>query len=243
METPSARKQLTISDQSRQALASPSMGESADHMIKTQIKTVLILSGEPPERWLTKDEVDVLVTYLRDNCNNFKVAEISVAYQYYIRGLLPTFQFDKFERICASFIERLLRAYNKDVRFEIMRNNAPQLPAHRPPPRDELMTEACLYWFNHYKAKKFVMDIGGKKYEWLVEKGLINFTPERIRKIRELLAKQEESRNMLANMLRKPVIKPITDEITDELAMALLRAYFDDLIAMGEDLQTLIAGL
>jgi hypothetical protein len=142
MEAKDSRS-LTIYDRSSQALDTPRIADCDPQMIRAQLKQMLIWSGVSTEGLPTREEMDGLVTYVKSNLHLYNVEELTVAYQYYMKGLLNHLPYDKFDRVCASFLERLMKAYHKDIRAEIIREKQKALPLpDKPISHDEYIAKA-----------------------------------------------------------------------------------------------------
>ncbi len=124
--------------------------------------------------------------------------------------------------------------------------------------KEQIIIDGCVHFFNDYKARKelsnFIMPVDhicAIFYDYLTEKGYINFTKERLKSIAVKAKDAYEAELSKAKLDR--MIKKSDYELLMELAaknennplkkkrrkLALIE-YFDDLITLEEDLQTIL---
>jgi len=110
-------------------------------------------------------------------------------------------------------------------------------PTPMPAEREIIMQNGIWHAWKEYRTNNRIIDFGGTRFDWLFKKGLINFTPERWQGFINSATNQTDIEGVY-----KVAITGDKKEISIEITAKNLglKAFFDDLIETGTELETVL---
>lgn len=125
------------------------------------------------------------------------------------------------------------------------KDNANKEPDKKTPEEiDYIMKDACLRSFDDFRKKVPVVDAGNVKYNYLVRKGLINFTAERkvqiMNYVSERLKTEAVENRQKAESVEKVIGKILPETIVSESRREALIVFYQDLVETETELKDLI---
>lgn len=209
--------------------------ETPREIVLEKLRDILYLSGIPEERWPSKEARAAILGYIYASFGDFTPNELVIAYQLMIIGTLD-WEPDQFMRFGMPMVTKMLKSYQR-YRYEVYKELTPQLQEHTPTDQERKasMKQSVIDAFIRYKETGKLLDFGNVKYNYLVDRGLINLTNERKEQI------LDHALMVVNRMVEKEGFAGSKGEYAKSLSKEfVLKEYFDHLIEMEDDITLIL---
>jgi hypothetical protein len=103
--------------------------------------------------------------------------------------------------------------------------------------REQIMQNGIFHAWREYRVNHRIIDFGGTRYDWLKKKGYVNFTPQRWAQFVHTATNQTDIEGVYTIAITGDKKESQIEIATKNLA---LKAFFDDLIETGTELETIL---
>ena len=219
--------------------------------IYNKLAAIYVRLGLKGQNLPDKYETVMFMDYIRENLSEFTLAEIELAFNFYIANKLD-FKDPLFQNFTLNFLENVMQSY-KRLRATTPHPDVKPLPEKTKPTAQEIdliERNAALKKFQEYKDHMDLWDFGGATFAFLWRLGLIRLTEEEREQLK-LKAERElirEAQMEIKNGKRPSEIATVVEAIQAgndnqvrlRMRKLALMDYFETLIAQGVELKEVL---
>ena len=187
-----------------------------------------------------KEEIKITTTYIKTSLSEYTLFEFELALDFFLHSQMEGFFPEKYTKICGAFLAQLMFHYSR-MREEARRESIIKLDEHTQSDdeKQHLRRFYNIKFFRQYRDRRILHIPSKLVFEFLSSHGLIQFTPERQRQIE---AKAEAEAAAMEKAQTGMLGMPKAKFYEDHKHTLLVKAFYDDLIETGQDIEEVLNG-
>lgn len=180
----------------------------------------------------------IFTNHLKRFYPDISLTFLSNAFEIYCRGTQFNVNIEFHGVFSIIFMDQVIQAYQRYVRAKQQASTEEEInPVPTPEERMEIMRAGIYHAMREYRTNHRIIDMAGTRWDWLVKNGYANFTDQRMEQFKTRALNDPESANIFTK-LGSGEKKDIMMEIASK--NLALKAFFDDLIETGTELETVL---